>query len=136
METKKAIEIVERVFVTDLAGTFALMQKKGIVDLLNKGEENEKYKKIFFGIKDKFVYIEQMNFPMKRYTYGNIMSVMNEIKQKHFPEPVKKTVTIEMEAEYEDEIYGGMKDIRELVDNMTCPKMKIVNTSWLKVDKK
>ena len=106
-----------------------------IIGILENIEENEKYKKMWYETRDKFAYIEQMNFPIHRYTYENIMSVMNEIKQKHFSETVKKYVTIEVESEKESEVDDGISDIKELVDNMGCPKMKIAN-SWVEVDKK
>lgn len=111
-----------------------------VIEILEKVEENEKYKKMWYETRDKFVYIEQMNFPIHRYTYENIMSVMNEIKQKYFPELIKKTITIEIEAKDIDNMAFGMKTIGHIISdisgNKNIPKMKIVDIGRMKVDKK
>ena len=110
-----------------------------IIKLLKEGKENEKYKKMWYGTRDKFVYIEQMNFPIKRYTYENIMSVMNEIKQKYFPELIKKTIKIEIEAKDIDGMAFGIKTIGHIISdisgNKNIPKMKIIDIGKMKVDK-
>ena len=121
MKIEQAIGIIGRVFVTDLAGTFTLEHKKGIVDLLKKGEENEKYKKMweeFENIRGLWTAI----LPTSR-NQVNIQNEMNDIKQKYFPEPVKKTITIKIEAknekQFNDRVCGLSKYLSFCNDNKT-----------------
>jgi len=94
------------------------MKDKVIIDIedLNKLiDENNKLKQMW-----EDFYVNE----------GDLVKVVNCIKnryeQKYFPKSIKKTITIEVEAEKEHEVNCGIKDIEELVNNMGCPKMKIV----------
>ena len=137
MEIKQAKGIIERVFVADLAGTFALMQKKGIVELLEKGEENAKYKEMFEELEEMFkpgkiFYIcKNKNFQREAQKIMDLKYIIDELKQKHFPEPVKKYITIEVESEKESEVDDGMEDIKKFVNSTSCPKMKISNYGYI-----
>lgn len=111
-----------------------------VIGILENVEENGKYKKMWYKTRDKFAYIEQMNFPIHKYTYEEIISIINEIKREYFPELIKKTITIEIEAEDIDSMAFGIRTIGYIISdisgNKNIPKMKIVNIGRMKVDNK
>ncbi|GAG20910.1 unnamed protein product [marine sediment metagenome] len=84
MKSKEAVRIIDKYGIELPTGCAA--------EIVNLILELQKYKDMDGETRDKFNYIEQMNFPVKRYTYENIMSVMNEIKEKYFPKPKPEDV--------------------------------------------
>ena len=113
MKKERAIGIILRIFTTDLAGYFTLEEKKGIVELLEKGEENEKYKKMweeFENIRGLWTAILPT---LGSRSQVNIQDEMENIKQKYFPKTFKKTVTIEIEAKNENQINDRVSGLKK-----------------------
>ena len=126
MNTKEKIECLERVLELEKKRykflDFSEVKEciLSITDLLQCGE---KYKEMWEELeKHKCLLVD---FDNEGYFKRNYF--LSEIKQKYFPELVKKYITIEVESKNEREVDAGMEDIKELVDNMQCPKMKIAN---------
>jgi len=102
------------------------MKDKVIIDIedLNKLiDENNKLKQMWEELEREIQVCALRKLFTKNVVFSYLLDV---IKQKYFPKSIKKTVTIEIEAEKEHEVNCGIKDIEELVNNMGCPKMKIV----------
>lgn len=105
MNIELVIGIIERVFVTDLAGKFALEEKQCLINLIRRGEKLEKIvNKIHNEILSdehnrKYEIPDAPGFPSRR---KNIHTRIKEIIQKCFPETIKKTITIEIEGEDEN----------------------------------
>lgn len=86
MDTKEAKEFIEKRICES-------PQKDQLFNLLERGEENEKYKAIVDELENKFQYYW-------------VKDAIKAMKQKYFPKPVKKTITIEVEADNKDVLEG------------------------------
>lgn len=96
-----------------------------IIGALRKGKED---KLMYRALRDKFIYIEQVNYPSKKYTYEDIKAVMDEVERRYLPSKIlTKTVTIRLEAVCTDELAVGLKGISKFVNSAQIPKMQIIN---------
>ena len=82
-------------------------------------EGKEKYKQMWEEFQWKYGEI-----PIGEYI--DIATQMNNIKQKYFS-PMGKVVVIEIEAGKEEDVEGGLENIKEFVDLSQIPKMKIID---------
>lgn len=106
--------------------------KEDTEEIVNLIIELEKYKQIHEEIVDEFAGIEQMNLSGDKYTYENIITTMNRVKEKYFPKTFKKTVTIEIEAENTRDMGNALTDIGNFVSANGESKMKIIDIGKMK----
>ena len=93
-------------------------------------DELTKYKKMLDKLECNLERIVEIEFDI-HYHPSNILKMIEGLKQKYFPEPVKKYITIEVESEKESEVDDGMEDIKKFVNSTSCPKMKISNYGYI-----
>ncbi len=96
------------------------LEKKEITELLQRGETFEEMWKEF---KKKFSDNSLTTFDNNEYITHRVENFMDEFQQKYFPQPIKKYITIEVEANTEEGVECGMEDIKEIVDKMEYPKL-------------
>jgi hypothetical protein len=106
MDIERAIGIIEKVFTTDLAGTFALEQKQCIINLIRRGE---KYEAMWRKLRDIYL-------PDPKVDEGLLKRLMDSLEQKYFPKPIKKTITIEIEAKDEKELFRQLVKAKYLLE--------------------
>jgi len=91
MESKEAIEI-----------------GKDILKVIESVSRGEKYEAIEKGIKQYCLILENQN----------VLKEIIRLEQKYFPKPVKKTITIEIEADNENVIKWAEHQIKDLENNV------------------
>ena len=100
-----------------------------IQQLLRIGEINSKYKQVW-----EEIFQVYGNCPI---TFDDGLSrllykILEEIKQKYFPETLKKTVTIEIEAKDTEDLASSLHDIGNFVSSPGITKMKVINIGKMK----
>ena len=102
------------------------------LQILEEIEEMFTPGKIFYICKNK-------NFEHHAQQIMDLKYIVDEIKQKYFPELIKKTIKIEIEAKDIDGMAFGIKTIGHIISdisgNKNIPKMKIIDIGKMKVDK-
>ena len=96
------------------------MDEEYIDKIISFLQELEKYKKMWGKLENLFK-CDKSDF---------VRDQMMFIKQKYFPQPVKKVITIEVEAEGKDDVYWLNRYAKEL--NMNLPSRFKVNIKEVK----
>jgi len=138
MEIEEGIEFLEsikpgKVQEYDTIEGLNIRYERNLDEVQQLLRESEKYKLMDRALRDKLIYIEQVNYPPKKYTYEDIKAVMDEVRRRYFPPKIlTKTVTIRMEADSTDELAGGLKGISGFVSSAQIPKMQVINIGKMK----
>jgi len=103
-----------------------------IIELLRRGEAFEKIVNEMEEFLEPGVIMEipedmvgSRHIDIIKYTFKNI-------KQKYFPEILKKTVTIEIEAKDTEDLASSLRDIGNFVSSPGITKMKVINIGKMK----
>ena len=110
MNTREAIEFLTDHYPVE-TGVYSYKEKSkrknDIIKLLQRGE---KYKAMWGELENEG----------KSYSYSYTATtkfLMNNIKQKYFPKPIKKTITIEIEGDSEELIEANYSIIEDYLNN-------------------
>jgi predicted nucleotidyltransferase len=130
MEVKEAIEFLVKEFIE---GNLDPRKRKGLEEIISVLQRGEKFEWMWRELEyeldwhkpEEPLYTAKLQVTKDEEYLNEILDFMDDIKQKHFPKPARKTITIEFEAEKDNIITHHINILKaDLERRKDCPTVK------------